>query len=107
MPPLTTGNSPALVGGAVPSKETDMKAPQPDAQPTTLKVKALRSFYFSGKPIPVNTEVELPRVFALEMHAANKVQILPSPEPVAPSFEVAPEVKPKPENGKKGGRHAA
>lgn len=71
------------------------------AQPTlpqTLNVRVLRPFYFGGKPTKVNETIELPRIFAQEMKAAQKVEILAAkPEP-APRME-------KPE-GRKGDSNA-
>jgi hypothetical protein len=77
MPPLDVENASALVpGGGVSPKENDMKAQQPGTQPATLRVEVLRSFYFGGKPIQVKAEVDLPRIFALEMVAAKKAKVI-------------------------------
>lgn len=90
-----------------------MKAPQPGAQPTTLKVRVLRSFLDHRREIlKPGSEAELPRVFALEMAAANKVAILkepeapPAPAPVAPVAALSEE-KPRGTGDKKGVRNAA
>lgn len=85
MPPLTTADSSALVSGGMPSMENTMRAPQPNAQPTVLRVKVLRAFQdHRRQTTKVDSEIELPRLFALEMRAANKVQILPEQAPAAP-----------------------
>jgi hypothetical protein len=106
MPPLTLENAGALVSGgvsasAIAQERKDMKAPQPGAQPTTLKVRVLRAFYFSGKSIAVKTELELPRLFALEMQAANKVELVKeeAPPPAAQPKQAEP-------TDKKGDRNA-
>lgn len=56
-----------------------------------LTVKVIKSFYFQGKATKVGDVIPLPRVFALEMMAANKA--LKAPEkPVKPKEpEKAPE----------------
>jgi len=61
------------------------------AQPKMENARVLRSFYFNGKPTKVGETIELPRFFALEMKAANKVAI------IAPKPEEKPEPK-KPES---------
>lgn len=85
MPPLTVENASALLGG-IPFQEQDMQATKP-TPPATVKVKVLRSFQDHQRQIlKVNALTELPRIFALEMHAAGKVHILPdepAPEQVA------------------------
>lgn len=105
MPPLTIESASALVpGGGVPDPQEKAMQQQPKP-PATLKVRVLRSFQDHQRnilrPDPRGREVhELPRVFALEMKAANKVEIVAEPAP-----EPAPEPDKKP-NGKKGGRDA-
>ena len=64
-----------------------MRPQAASALPETLKVKVLRAFYFNGEPIPVSTELKLPRLFAREMVAAGKAEIM---EPAA-----APKAEPK------------
>jgi len=95
MPPLTIENASALVGGVSPS-EKSMQAQKPNAPPATLRVKVLRQFQDHRKQIlPVGSESDLPRVFALEMHAANKCALLPEPEPVAAPAELPQEPAPE------------
>jgi hypothetical protein len=79
--PLSAAGS-ALVAGS--SQEKDMQAQQ--NQPKTSSVRVLRAFYFNGKPVKVNETLDLPRLFALEMRAAHKVEII----------EAKPETKPEP-----------
>lgn len=72
------------------------------AAPETVEVEVLRSFQnHERKVLPKGATATLPRLFALEMHAANKVRIVERPEP-APA-------KPKGDDdrGAKGGRNAA
>jgi hypothetical protein len=83
--PLTAAGS-ALVAGS--SQEKDMQA-QPQ-QPKTSSVRVLRAFYFNGKPVKVNETLDLPRLFAIEMVAAHKVEL------IEPKGEDRPEAK-KPE----------
>lgn len=112
MPPLTIENSSALVSGGVPSKEKDMKAEvQAPKPPATLEVEVLRSFMnVDCKPTKVGDRLTLPRVFALEMKAANKVRLIeadePAPETAQPEKQAE---KPKADGygSKKGGRDAA
>lgn len=96
MPPLTLENASALVpgGGARKTKENDMQVQKPGAQPANVKVKILRAFYYQGKPLAKDEIVTIPRLFALEMAAANKAEII-NPEPAPREPEKAPEpVKP-------------
>lgn len=106
MPPLTTENASDLCGG-VHSKEKEMKAPKANAQPEILKVKVLRNFQDHRRQIlKADTEATLPRLFALEMQAANKVTILtdePEKEPAEPVKDPAED---KTKAGKKGDRNA-
>lgn len=55
-----------------------MQAQQARAQPQTARV--LRAFYFDGKAVPVGETIELPRIFALEMKAANKIEFIDPPK---------------------------
>lgn len=99
MPPLTVENSLALVGGISP-KEKSMQAPKPPAPPPTLRVRVLRAFQNHERTILApGTEAVLPRVFALEMHAANKCALLPDALPAqeAPAEQSAE----KPRRGSK------
>lgn len=58
----------------------------PSAQPQSLKGVVLRAFYYQGKVLEVGKSYELPRVFALEMKAANKFEIDKEPQaPAAPN----------------------
>ena len=55
---------------------------QKPAQPATVKVKVLRSFQdHQRKVLAKDSLAELPRLFALEMKAANKVEFVPEVEP--------------------------
>jgi len=89
MPPLTLENASALVAGGVKAadieKERKVMQAQKPAQPATLKGEVVRAFYYQGKLLKVGEKLELPRIFALEMHAANKLRIetaAPAPEKV-------------------------
>lgn len=106
--PLTLENAAALVPGgpsprAIQEERKDMQQTQPRAQqPQTLKVKVLRAFYYQGKAVDVNSTVALPRVFALEMAAANKAALVTEAEkPAAPASTSA-----KSAEEKKGDRNA-
>lgn len=71
MPPLTLENSSALVGGGnsrTGKKEENMQQLQ------TKTVRVLRNFYYQAKAIEKGTVVTLPKVFAIEMIAANKAE---------------------------------
>ena len=90
MPPLTLENAGALVPGGVTAsdieKERKVMQAQKPAPPATLKGEVVRAFYYQGKLLEVGAKVELPRIFALEMHAANKLRFIekaaPAPEKV-------------------------
>jgi hypothetical protein len=66
-----------------------------DMQIQNRTVRVLRAFFIHGKPTKVGDVLELPKLFALEMHAAKKVEFV---EPKA-------EDKPKAEKPK-GESHA-
>lgn len=87
--PLTLENAGALVPGgpsprAIEEEKKAMQAQQTPAQPKTLKVKVVRSFYYQGKPIEKDAIVELPRVFAMEMRDAKKATVIEA-DPPAPA----------------------
>lgn len=86
MPPLTLENASALVpgGGAQANKENDMQQQKAAQQNPVQKVRVLRAFYYQGKPIEKGSVVELPKLFAVEMRAANKVEFV-EPAPAAPA----------------------
>jgi hypothetical protein len=92
VPPLTTEAASALVAGgdARATQETGMQ-PQKPAQPETLKVHVLRSFQdHQRKVLEKGVTATLPRLFALEMKAANKVEFVedaPAPAPTPPAKE--------------------
>jgi hypothetical protein len=87
MPPLTLENASALVSGgvsaaAIEQERKDMQAnPLKPKLPETLKVKVVRAFMFNRERQEVGSTPTLPRVFALEMQAANKVELLPEAPP--------------------------
>jgi hypothetical protein len=59
-------------------------AQQESKEPTHLKVRVLRAFMgHERKVLPKDWEGDLPRVFALEMKAANKVEFIEAPKPEA------------------------
>lgn len=92
MPPLTIENASALVGGISPA-EKSMQAPKQAAAPSTLRVRALRAFQDHERKVLKPGDIkELPRIFALEMQAANKVELAPLEEPAAEA-PAAPEPK--------------
>jgi len=65
----------ALVAGS--SQESPM-------QVQLTKVRVVRAFYFDKKPTKVDTIVEVPKIFAAEMVAANKAEFVDStPEPTS------------------------
>lgn len=109
MPPLTIENASALIGGGgVHTRETNMA--QKPTLPQTLDVEVVRSFMnIDRKPTKVGETVTLPRVFALEMIAANKAKLVAKDEAVIESPK--PATAEKPSNGgdgkKGGGRNAA
>ena len=113
MPPLTTENASALCGG-VPSMENDMRATQPDAKPAEVQVEVLRNFQDHRRQIlKKGSKTTLPRLFAIEMQAANKVRILPEGSKEKPTPDPDPGAgdddadKPKRgSGGKKGERDA-
>ena len=70
---LLAAGSPLVAGS---SQEKDML----QAPPKTARARVLRAFYIGGKATSVGAVVELPRVFALEMAAAKKVELLPEPK---------------------------
>ena len=45
-----------------------------------MKVRVLRPFYFERKTQEVDRVMNLPKIFALEMAAARKVEIMPAEE---------------------------
>ena len=80
--------------------------------PQTLKGKVLRPFYYKAgePPLKVGEVLELPRIFALEMKAANKFELEQAPQapavsaqpaPSAPELRSPPKAEPK-AAGKKG-----
>lgn len=102
MPPLTIESASALVGGVFPA-EKSMQAAKPAAPPSTLRVKVLRQFQDHQRNIlAVGSVAELPRIFALEMQAANKCHVVkdePPPATDAKATEEAPAAE-KPRRGK-------
>jgi len=113
VPPLTLENAGALVPGGVTQAAIDkenklMQQAKPAQQPTTQKVRVLRSFYYQGKAVEKNETVTLPRIFAAEMKAANKVAFVAdeAEKPAAaPTAAPAPASKDAP-GDKKGERNA-
>jgi len=53
-----------------------MQAQQQQQQPQTTSVRVVRAFYLNGKPTKVNETIDVPRLLALELKAANKVEIV-------------------------------
>lgn len=98
MPPLTLESASALVVGGVSAKDiakehSHMQPQKP--QPTTIKVQALRNFQNHERKICEKGGVHtLPRIFALEMIAANKAKKLDDDAPQQSSS--AAEIEPKP-----------
>jgi hypothetical protein len=89
VPPLTLENCSALVpGGGTPADiEKERKSMQQpnQAPPKTLEVKVVRSFMnHERRVLKAGERATLPRIFALEMKAANKVEII-EPAPAAPA----------------------
>jgi hypothetical protein len=68
-------------------------------QPATMRVRVLRSFYHQGEPLAVGSELDMPRVAALEVIATNKAQRADTPAPAAKPKAAAA----KPEGGKDAG----
>jgi hypothetical protein len=46
------------------------------AQVATRRGKVVRAFYYDRKPLKIGEVVTLPRVFALEMEAAKKLELI-------------------------------
>jgi len=93
MAPLTIENTAALVSGAA-SKEAVMQE---------IKVKILRAFIdHQKKVVRVGDTVTLPKIFALEMIAANKAERVEEPVVPAPA---APAPPAKEAAKKEGGNH--
>ena len=84
--PLSAAGS-ALVAGS--SQESTMQAQQ--KQPQTASVRVVRAFYLNGKPTKVNETIDVPRLLALELKAANKVEIVAVK--AEPKAEEKPEAK--------------
>lgn len=60
----------------------------------TVSVVVVRAFFYQGAVLPVGSSVELPRVFAMEMVAADKVRVGPAgpgSQSPAPSLQAAAE----------------
>jgi hypothetical protein len=94
VPPLTLENAAALVPGGVTADDIAKEQrtmQQKPALPQTLKVRVLRAFTDHKRQVLAkDSTAELPRVFALEMAAANKAEILkdePAPAPAAAKEE--------------------
>jgi len=71
-----------------------MQAAATEKKIETTKVRILRSFYFEKKPTVVDEEIVLPRIFALEVCAANKAVMVAEAEQkpeVPPAVEAAPD----------------
>lgn len=64
----------------------------------TKKGRVLRAFYYQGKATKVEQVVELPAIFAREMEAAGKLELI---EDAKPAAVTVPEAKAKAE-GQKG-----
>lgn len=60
-------------------------------------VRVTRAFYYQGKLLPVGATTPLPKVFALEMKAANKCELLPDDPPAATPPAVLPAATDKPQ----------
>lgn len=107
MPPLTLENAGALVpGGAMAAdieEERRMLQQKPAQKNPEQLVEVIRAFYYQGKAVPVLDEkknpnrVVLPKLFAIELRAANKVKFVEEePAPAAPAATAK-----TPEPGKK------
>lgn len=101
---LTTRNAGALIhGGAGPDQATE-DDPMPPAPPAMQRVRVERPFYYQGKPLAKDAEIDLPRTFAAEMIHSRKAVAVAPPEPPAPAPAPAPETKQdKPKGGKDAG----
>jgi hypothetical protein len=86
---MTTQGAGALIPGAL-NKEEKM---------ATQLVKAIRGFYFRGKPVNAGKTVDLPAGFAMEMIAAGKAEEA-KPEP---KDETKAETKAEPKSRGKSG----
>jgi len=89
--PLLAAGSPLVAGGVFPEGTMEMKT-----------VRVVRAFYYQGKSLAVDTVVDLPKLFAAEMCAANKAVAHVRPAPEAKS-DTRPEPK---REEKKGDTHA-
>jgi hypothetical protein len=103
VPPLTTVNSGAIVGGGLSNLEREhlrMASAQHQAQqPRELRGKVLRAFYYQGKALEVGKEYDLPAKFAQEQLALKRFELVAAPAPKEPANDPAPEGK-----GKKGAK---
>lgn len=107
MPPLTTQNTAALVGGGTMALQETVMSQIKSPPPATLKGTVARAFYFQGKVLSVGEVHELPRVFALEMQAARKFTISAEPDPAPVVEEPAADTsKPGSKKGRKESDHA-
>jgi hypothetical protein len=107
VPPLTLENAGALVPGGVTASDIEkerkaMQATPPNAPVKTLEVKVLRNFQGLERKLHTAGEVlTLPRVFALEMIAANKVELMPGPEATKAATDMPADKPAEKASGKK------
>lgn len=97
--PLTSAGSPLVSGGLA---HTTMKK-----QPDTLTGRVLRAFLVQGEPVKVGAEVTLDRRLAVELAAANKLELL-KPEAAAQAAiaDLKPGTNPKPSPAKTAGKES-
>lgn len=101
-----SGSGSALVAGSARPLETNMAKQIPQTQ----KVRVMRAFYFDRKLLEVGQVLDLPTLFAREVEASHKAEILPEapptakPEPssAAPESSNAPKTAETPGRGKGG-----
>lgn len=88
---LTAANSPLVVGTA-----------PGNATMANVQVKVLRAFLLKAVRQEVGAVIEIDRRLALELAAANKLEILPpAPKAEAPSAPAEPEPEPAAARGRK------
>lgn len=77
---LTREIAGALISGGPPKEERETPM-------NTIKIKVLRPFYYLGEVLKKGEEIEVGKVFAIDMVSANKAEIV-KPAPAPPAFPV-------------------
>ncbi len=56
----------------------------------SLTIKALRGFYYDRKLVKAGDIVTVPRIFAIEVCASNKAELIEQPAQAAPAASAGP-----------------